>query len=138
MASRTINKYMNGTDTGWLEMPNANNAWERTGNYNLYYRLCGNILSIQGQIRLTENWPDESNSYYRTIDTMPAGFRPAKSINITCFINSSGNNQRIVSGRITNINSTGGGGAINLTPATNNEPITTNQTIFIQGVGFID
>ena len=132
MASGTINKHMDGTDTGWLEMPNANNAWVKSGSYNLFYRLCGNILSIQGQIRLTENWPDSSGSYYRQIDTMPIGFRPVKSINITCFINSNGNNQRVVSGRIAN------GGSINLTPATNSEPILSSQTIFIQGVGFID
>lgn len=69
MASGTINKYMDGTDSGWKPLTGENL------NGTLYYRRIGNIFQIKNTswIRLNE---ELGSGAYRILATIPAADRP--------------------------------------------------------------
>jgi len=71
MASTTIKKYMDGTDSGWQELTDATKF---TGK--IYYRKIGNLVEISSNsLTLVDELTSASGI---TIATLPEGYRPAK------------------------------------------------------------
>ena len=99
MATGTISKYANGTDTGWLsDQPDTieGPTSDKTKLTPLYYRKIGNVVQIN-----IPNWFSLKNEIaagssallYRFTDNK---FKPKYSILATCYMNTGTVNNRLV------------------------------------------
>jgi hypothetical protein len=81
MASGTIPKYMDGTDSGWVDIAVSSIMSANTGT--LQYRKQGNLVEIVASSLLFKNEVTSAGAQVLNASALPSGIRPSQ--NITAF-----------------------------------------------------
>jgi len=129
MASGNIQKYADGTDSGWLELTPDQQSGTDVYTGSIYYRKIGNILEVTGyNFTLTNQL---SASSYLQLGRLPSGYRPAENKEIygAGMTPSGTQNIRLYAIRI----SKDGGVLIN----SNAEAIPTSISLRFSAIGFL-